>query len=159
MNRLQLVPGSVLGLLMLVLSVGCSSQQSGVTMKGSEATHGDCTVDLKEICDSMMNRMASADFTVNGENFDQRSFEQNSPRHQDLILSYNYPDGTLLATVRCQFDTVHHKITSASLAGGPPIDDKAIDYIRSQGFCGDQSPDYDKAMNAPQKSSQSSPQP
>ena len=148
MNKFWLAPGAVLGVLMLVLSAGCSSQQSGVTMNGSEATRGDCTVDLKEICDSMMNRMTHTDFTMNQENYDERSYEQNRPRHDDLIFPYNYPGGTLLASVRCQFDTVHHKVTSATLAGGPPIDDKAIAYIRSQGFCGDQSPDYEKAMNA-----------
>ena len=155
MNSFRLAPLAVLGALMLLLSAGCGSQQSGVTMNGSQATRGDCTVDLKEICDSMMNQMTHTDFKMNQENYDARSFEQNSPRHEDMIMSYNYPDGTLLASVRCQFDTVHHKVTSATLAGGPPIDDKAIDYIRNQGFCGDQSPDYNRGMSGAPNSSPS----
>ncbi|HTR60220.1 MAG TPA: hypothetical protein VMH37_00885, partial [Candidatus Binataceae bacterium] len=100
MNSFRLAPLAVLGALMLLLSAGCGSQQSGVTMNGSQATRGDCTVDLKEICDSMMNQMTHTDFKMNQENYDARSFEQNSPRHEDMIMSYNYPDGTLLASVR-----------------------------------------------------------
>lgn len=134
MARLNLASWAMLGILTAVLLAGCA-QQSGVTTKGTEVSRNGCSVDLKEICDALMGQMAQEEFTVNQEKYDARSFEQDRPRHDDLIMSYNYPDGTLLASVRCQFDTVHHKITSATLASGPPIDDKAVAYLQSQGLC------------------------
>jgi hypothetical protein len=137
------VSGTLLALLVAVCA-GCSPQ-AGLTRNGTEVSRGDCTVDLKDICEAFLGQKQ---FTLNQTQYDARSLEQDSPRHGDLILPYSYPDGTPLAMVRCQFDTVHHTVTSATLASGPAIDDRAIAYIRSQGFCADQAPDYRKAMDA-----------
>lgn len=153
MRTLSAVFGTLIGVASITIWMGCA-QQSGVTTNGTEVSRNGCSVDLKEICDALMGQMAHTDFTVNQEKYDARSFEQNRPPHDDVLLSYNYPDGTLLASVRCQFDTVHHKITSATLASGPPIDDKAINYIRSQGFCGE-SLDDGSATNAAKPASPS----
>jgi hypothetical protein len=89
-------------------------------------------VNLKQICRSLFNQ---SEFTVNGVQYDTRRLEQNGPRHPDLLMTYRYPNWEPVAAVNCQLDMSTHAVTRADLASGPPIDDKAVDYVRRQGLC------------------------
>jgi hypothetical protein len=97
-----------------------------------KVTRNGCTVDLKQICRSLFDQ---PEFTVNGVQYDTRRLEQNGPRHPDLLINYRYPNGESLAAVNCQLDMSTHAVTRADLASGSPIDDKAVEYVRSQGLC------------------------
>jgi hypothetical protein len=46
-----------------------------------------------------------------------------------------YPNGDPLAAVNCQLDMSTHAVTRADLASEPSLDDKAVEYVRSQGLC------------------------
>jgi hypothetical protein len=117
----------------LVSSIGCGAQPPpGVVETGSSVSRNGCTVDLKQICKNFFDQPT---FTLNGVQYDSQRLASSAPRHMDAVLPYSYPNGDLLAAVNCQLDTQTHKITRADLAGGPPIDDKAIEYVRSQGLC------------------------
>jgi hypothetical protein len=121
----------------------CANQPQGVTVSGSEVSRNGCSVNVKEVCEAFFSQNQ---IRINGEKTDRSMLEQNWRPHEDFVLPYNYPDGQLLATVSCQVDTKKRTVTQAHLLAGPPIDDKAIDYLRSQGFCGEQAPDYRKSM-------------
>ena len=117
----------------LVAALGCGARPSaGVVETGSKVSRSGCTVDLKQMCRSLFNQ---PEFTVNGVQYDTRRLEQNGPRHPDLLMNYRYPNGEPLAAVNCQLDMSTHAVTRADLASGPPIDDKAVEYVRSQGLC------------------------
>jgi len=116
-----------------VAAIGCSARPpTGVVNNGSKVSRNGCTVDLKQICRSVFGQ---PEFTVNGVQYDTRRLEQNGPRHPDLLMNYRYPNGEPLVAVNCQLDMSTHAVTRADLASGPPIDDKALDYVRSQGLC------------------------
>jgi hypothetical protein len=51
------------------------------------------------------------------------------------LMNYRYPNGEPLAALNCQLDMSTHAVIRADLAGGSPIDDKAVEYVRSQGLC------------------------
>jgi hypothetical protein len=117
----------------LVSSIGCGAQPPfGVVETGSSVSRNGCTVDLKQICRSLFKQL---EFTVNGVQYDTRRLEQNGPRHPDLLMNYRYPNGEPLAAVNCQLDMSTHAVTRADLASEPPLDDKAVEYVRSQGLC------------------------
>src|SRR5262249_6974188 len=62
----------------------------------------------------------------------------NMPRHGrrlQVLVPYNYPDGRPLATVYCEFDMSSQRVIRARLGDEPPIDDRAVEYVRSQGLC------------------------
>ncbi|GEM_PF-3352437 len=139
----------------LLLAPGGCAQRQGVTVKGSEVSRNGCTVDLRRVCEAFFNQK---EFVVNGTAYDTRSFEQNSRRHEDVVLPFNYPNGDPIALVHCQYDAADHKVAEARLAEGPPIDDKAVEYIRSQGLCQEQSPDYDQKLNEAASRSPTMPQ-
>ena len=122
----------VVALAVLVPALGCSAQAPGVVETGSKISRNGCTVDLKQICRSLFDQ---SEFTVNGVQYDARRLEQNGPRHPDLLMNYRYPNGEPLAAVNCQLDMSTHAVTRADLANGPPIDDKAVEYVRSRGLC------------------------
>lgn len=122
----------VLVLAALIAACSCAGQPSGVVATGTNVSRNGCTVDLKQICSSVLSQPS---FTINGVEYDQNRLEQLGQRHVDLVLPYNFPNGELLAAVNCQLDTQTHKVTRASLASGPAIDDKAVEYVRSQGLC------------------------
>lgn len=116
-----------------ISALGCGAQPpAGVVARGSKVSRSGCTVDLKQMCRSLFNQ---PEFTVNGVQYDTRRLEQNGPRHPDLLMNYRYPNGEPLAAVNCQLDMSTHAVTRADLASKPPIDDKAVEYARSQGLC------------------------
>ena len=116
-----------------VSALGCGAQPpAGVVETGSSVSRSGCTVDLKQICKNFFDQPT---FTLNGVQYDSQRLASSGPRHMDAVLSYSYPNGDLLAAVNCQLDTQTHRITRADLAGGPPIDDKAVEYVRSQRLC------------------------
>jgi hypothetical protein len=118
---------------LLFAGFGCGAQPpANVAEPGSMISRSGCTMDLKQICRSLFNQ---PEFTVNGVQYDTRRLEQNGPRHPDLLMNYRYPNGEPLAAVNCQLDMSTHAVTRADLASGPPIDDKAVEYVRSQGLC------------------------
>ncbi len=123
-------------------TIGCAEQQTSIVRRGS------CEVDLKKICSAYFSQ---PQFTLNGEEYDATRLEQNSRSHENIELPYMYPNGDLIATVECQVDTRNRTISYARLVGGPPIDDKAVAYVRSQGLCADQSPDYSKMLTTQQQ--------
>jgi hypothetical protein len=117
----------------LVSSIGCGAQPpAGVVETGNGVSRNGCTVDIKQICKNFFDQPT---FTLNGVQYDSQRLASSAPRHMDAVLPYSYPNGDLLAAVNCQLDTQTHRITRADLAGGPPIDDKAVEYVRSQGLC------------------------
>lgn len=116
----------------LISSIGCGAQPpAGVVETGSNVSRSGCTVDLKQICKNFFDQPT---FMLNGVQYDSQRLASSAPRHMDAVLPYNYPNGTLLAAVNCQLDTQTHRITRADLAAGPPIDGKAVAYVRSQGL-------------------------
>jgi hypothetical protein len=116
-----------------VSALGCGAQPpAGVVETGSSVSRNGRTVDLKQICKNFFDQPT---FTLNGVQYDSQRLQSEAPRHMDAVLPYNYPNGDLLAAVNCQLDTQTHRITRADLASGPPIDDKAVQYVRSQGLC------------------------
>ena len=120
-------------LVVLVTAHGCGARPlAGVVEGPSKVTRSGCTMNLNQICRSLFNQ---TEFTVNGVQYDARRLEQNGPRHPDLLMNYRYPNGEPLAAVNCQLDMSTHLVTRADLASGPPIDDKAVEYVRSQGLC------------------------
>jgi hypothetical protein len=123
----------VASLAAFVSALGCGAQPpAGVVEAGSSISRNGCTMNLKQICRSLFNQ---SEFTVNGVQYDTRRLEQNSPRHPDLVMNYRYPNGDPLAAVNCQLDMSTHAVTRADLASEPPLDDKAVEYVRSQGLC------------------------
>jgi hypothetical protein len=118
---------------LLFADLGCGAQPpAGVVANGSNVSSNGCTVDLRQICRSIFDQ---PEITVNGVKYDTRRLEQTGPRHLDMLMDYRYPNGEPLAAVNCQFDMSTHAVTRADLANGPPIDDKAVEYVRSQGLC------------------------
>ena len=122
----------VVALAAFVTVFGCAGQPPGVVATGSNLSRNGCTVDLKQICKNFFDQPT---FTLNGVQYDSQRLASSAPRHMDAVLPYNYPNGDLLAAVNCQLDTQTHRITRADLAVGPPIDDKAVEYVRSQELC------------------------
>ena len=117
----------------LVAALGCGAGPPlGVVETGSKVSLSGCTMDLKRICGRLFKQ---PEFTVNGVQYDTRRLEQNGPRHPDLLMNYRYPNGEPLAAVNCQLDMSTHAVTRADLASRPPIDDRAIEYVRGQGLC------------------------
>ena len=116
-----------------VSALGCSAQPpAGVIETGSRVSRNGCTMNLKQMCRSLFNQ---SEFKINGVQYDTRRLEQNGPRHPDLVMNYRYPNGEPLAAVNCQLDMSTHAVTRADLAREPPLDDKAVEYVRSQGLC------------------------
>ena len=126
----------------MLATIGCAEQKTSVVRRGG------CEVDLKKICSAYFSQ---PQFTLNGQEYDATRLEQNSRRHENIELPYKYPNGDLIATVECQVDTSNRTISYARLVGGPPIDEKAVAYVRSQGLCADQSPDYGKMLTIQQQ--------
>jgi hypothetical protein len=117
----------------LVSSIGCGAQAPPRAVEtGTQVSRNGCTVNLKQICRSLFNQ---SEFTVNGVQYDTRRLEQNGPRHPDLLMNYRYPNGEPLAAVNCQLDMSTHAVTRADLASEPRLDDRAVEYVRSQGLC------------------------
>src|SRR5215472_7087897 len=118
-------------LVALLVTLGCGADpagaaesSSGVTASGNTVTRNGCTVDLTSVCQDFLNQ--------------RWMIFSNIPRHGRRVrvwVPYNYPDGRPLATVYCEFDMVSHIVTQARLGNEPPIDDRAVEYVRSQGLC------------------------
>jgi hypothetical protein len=64
----------------------------------------------KQICKTFFDQPT---FTLNGVQYDSQRLQSEAPRHTDAALPDNYPNGI----------------------SGPPIDDKALQYVGSQGLC------------------------
>ncbi|MBV8138361.1 MAG: hypothetical protein JO121_22440 [Deltaproteobacteria bacterium] len=118
-------------LLALLVTIGCGAHpagaaesSSGVTVSGNTVTRNGCTVDLARVCRDYL---------------DQRWIVlSNLPRpgrYLRVQVPYNYPDGRPLATIYCEFDMSSHSVTRARLGSEPPIDDRAVEFVRSQGLC------------------------
>ena len=123
----------VAALAVWVAALGCGAQPpAGVVQTGTKVVRNGCTFNLKQMCRSLFNQ---PEFTVNGVQYDPRRLEQNGPRHPDLLMNYRYPNGEPLAAVNCQLDMSTRAVTRADLASKPPIDDKAVEYVRGQGLC------------------------
>lgn len=108
---------------------GCAG--AATTQKDVVSQNG-CTVNLKAVCQQVFDQPV---LHINGIEYDRQRLEQSGSRHLDVAVPFTYPDGSVLATVQCQYDTQTHRVVHASLAGGPPIDEKAVAYVKSQGFC------------------------
>jgi len=82
----------------------------------------DATVDLARVCRDFLNQQWIVISKLPRQG-----------RRLSTWVRYNYPDGRPLATVYCEFDS--HTVTAASLGSEPPIDDRAVEFVRSQGLC------------------------
>jgi hypothetical protein len=125
MKRVQI--SAVLAVLLLTIgcgAAGAAESSSGVTASGNTVTRNGCTVDLARVCRDFFNQqwMIISNFPRQG-------------RRLRVWVPYNYPDGRPLATVKCEFDMSSHTVTAASLGSEPPIDDRAVEFVRSQGLC------------------------
>jgi len=109
----------------------------------STISQSGCTVELKKVCQAFIDQPT---FTINGIEYDARRLEHNSVSHTNVELPLNMPNGDLIGTAECQFDTQNRKVSYARLLAGPPITDVQVQYIKSRGWCAEQSPDYGKAM-------------
>jgi hypothetical protein len=117
---------AVVALLVMIgpVAAGAAQSSSEVTATGNTVTRNGCTVDLARVCRDFLDQrwMIISNLPRQG-------------RHLSVMVPYNYPDGRPLATVYCEFDMSSHTVTRASLGSEPPIDDRAVEYVRSQGLC------------------------
>ena len=116
-------------LAVLLVTIGCGAagaaeSSSGVTASGNTVTRNGCTVDLARVCRDFLNQrwMIISNLPQQGQR----------PR---VMVPYLYPDGRPLATVYCEFDSFSHTVTRARLGSEPPIDYRAVEFVRSQGLC------------------------
>jgi hypothetical protein len=127
MNRKLYVQSIVLAALLVTIGCGAAGAEessSQVTASGNTVTRNGCTVDLARVCRDYLDQrwMIISNLPRQG-------------RQLRLMVPYNYPDGRPLATVYCEFDMSGHSVTRASLGSEPPIDDRAVEFVRSQGLC------------------------
>lgn len=136
-----------------ILLVGCSGQQtpqpttptpSDQVNAAPKVTVNGCTIDLKKICQVFIDQ---PHFLMNGEDFTWQAFAENQPPHTDFVLPAIGLNKDLGGAARC-FLTVHNrKVTAAELLPQPTIE-KTVEYFKQNGWCEEQSPDYDKLMTA-----------
>lgn len=128
-------------LIFLTLLAGaCSAQTSA---KSSVVDLGGCKVDLREICETFYKQPT---FTLNGAQSNAQKVEQNAPRHTQIWLPFEYPNGDLIANLECMMDTRTKSASYARLLPGPPITDKEIQYVRAQGLCSDEPGHEEKVL-------------
>jgi hypothetical protein len=128
-----------------VLIAGCSTQNSA---NSSIAKFGDCTVDLRQICETFYRQPT---FTLNGAETNAREVQENAPRHTQIWLPFTYPNGDLIANLECMMDTEKKTASYARLLSGPPITEKEVQYARSLGLCADQSGNMPAAIKQIEK--------
>lgn len=116
----------------LAILTGCASSQPSAT--NSAATFGDCTVDLRKICEAFVHQPT---FIINGAQTNAVQLQQNYTRHTEILMPFSYPNGDLIANLECMIDTQNLTASYARLLPGPPITDKEVQYARSLGLCAD----------------------
>src|SRR5208283_4345979 len=120
-------------MLLVTMIAGCASAQTSAN--SSTVKFGDCTVDLRQICESYARQPT---FTLNGAQTNAQQFQQNGDRHTQIWLPFSYPNGDLIANLECMMDTQTMSASYARLLPGPPITDKEVQYAKSLGLCSDQ---------------------
>jgi hypothetical protein len=126
------------------LLTSCGAQQGNPNADKSTISQNGCTIDLSKVCQAFIDQPA---FTLNGADSNLHRLQENSTRHVNLELTFKMPNGDLIGTAQCQFDTLHRRVAYARLLPGPPITAAEVEYVKSRGWCADQKPDYGKAMS------------
>ena len=126
----------------------CAVRQDNRNADRSTISQSGCTVDLKKVCQAFIDQPT---FTLNGVEYDARRLQENGPSHSNIELPFNMPNGDLIGTAECQFDTQNRRVSYARLLQGPPITDVEVQYVKSRGWCAEQNPDYGKAMSGNQQ--------
>lgn len=138
------MPVIVLAMVAIAMLGGCGGQQDNPNTDRSTISQGGCTVDLKKVCQAVIDQPT---FTLNGVEYNAQRLQDNGVRHTNIELPFNLPTGEMIGTVECQFDTQNRKVSYARLLPGPPITDAEAQYVKSAGWCAEQSPDYKKEMS------------
>jgi hypothetical protein len=139
---------------LILLAVGvsmlaaCGARQDNPNADRSTISQSGCAVDLKKVCQAFIDQPT---FTLNGVEYDSRRLEQNAVRHTNVELPFKMPNGDLIGTAECQFDTQNRRVSYARMLAGPPITHAEVQYVRSRGWCAERSPDYGKAMSGSQQ--------
>ncbi|MBZ5700192.1 MAG: hypothetical protein LAN18_16790 [Acidobacteriia bacterium] len=139
----------VLICVLAALAAGCGGQQqppapSPQRSSSSTISRGGCTIDLRKVCQAFIDQ---PHFVYHSVEYDWRSFSQDNPPHAEIQLPLNLANGEYLGTVNCHVTTESRKATDAELMHGPPVSDKAVEYIKGKGWCEEDSPDYGKLMS------------
>jgi len=142
------IPLITLAVAVSMLAAACGARQDNPNTDRSTISQSGCTVDLKKVCQAFIDQPT---FTLNGVEYNAQRLEQNGVRHTNVELPFNMPNGDLIGTAECQFDTQNRKVSYARLLSGPPITDMQVQYVKSRGYCAEQNPDYDKAMSGSQQ--------
>jgi hypothetical protein len=141
-SKAFLIPLAVVSML-----AACGVRQDNPNTDKSAIIQSGCTVDFKKVCQALIDQPT---FSLNGVEYDAQRLEQNSTRHTNIDLPFIMPNGNLIGTAQCQFDTQNRTVSYARLLPGPPITDVEAQYLRSRGWCADQNPDYGKLMSSGQ---------
>ena len=144
MRKMPLIPLAVT----VSILAACGVRQDNPNADRSIISQSGCTVDLKKVCQAFIDQPT---FTINGVEYDARRLEQNGVLHTNVELPFKMPNGDLIGTAECQFDTQNRRVSYARLLSGLPITDVEVQYVRSHGWCAEQSPDYGKAMSGSQQ--------
>jgi hypothetical protein len=135
---------SILLAVCVSMLAACGARQDNPNADKSTISQSGCTVDLKKVCQAFIDQPT---FTLNGAQYDARRLEQNGVRHTNVELAFKMPNGDLIGTAECQFDTQNRRVSYARMLAGPPITDAEVQYVKSRAWCAEQSPDYGKAMS------------
>jgi hypothetical protein len=141
------IPSIALAVAVSLLAAACGVRQDNPNTDRSTISQSGCTVDLKKVCQAFIDQPT---FTLNGVEYNAQRLEQNGVRHTNVELPFNMPNGNLIGTAECQFDTQNRRVSYARLLSGPPITDAEVQYVKSRGWCAEQSPDYEKSMSGSQ---------
>lgn len=102
---------------------------AGVVETGSDVSRDGCTISLKQISRSLFDQVH-----VNGLRYDTHGLASRTVVGRWTRWRTTTPNGEPLAAVNW-LDMTTHAVTRADLASGPLIDDKGVEYVRSQGLC------------------------
>ena len=144
LRKIPLIPLAVA----VSILAACGVRQGNPNADRAIISQSECTVDLKKVCQAFIDQPT---FTLIGVEYDARRLEQNGVRHTNVELPFKMPNGSLIGTAECQFDTQKRRVSYARLLPGPPITGVEVQYVRSRGWCAEQSPDYGKAMSGNQE--------
>jgi hypothetical protein len=121
---------------------GASGAQAAAQASGSTISSGGCTIDLVKVCQSFFNQ---PEFVLNGERYDWNRYSRLAHPHEDVTLPPEVVGDDLAASARCHITIQNRTVTSAEMARSGNAE-KMVERLKSEGFCSENSPDYDKVM-------------
>ncbi len=130
---------------------GSSSAQPQVSAVSNSSilSRDGCTVDLKQLGQAYIDQptfyISSGGSGV--EQYDKHRLEQNTRAHETFIWDVPEHPGSPNPIAAIQLTIAAGKtVSSASLLPDPPVTDKTIAFLKENGLCQEQHPDYAKLM-------------